>query len=690
MNRRPILVSVVLLAVGAGGACQRQPEPPRPSPVVRPNIVLVTIDTLRADRLRRGLTPNLDALAARGTSYSNVRASVPLTLPSHVSIMTGTHPYAHGVRENGVVFDGKVPTLAQQFKKAGYHTAAFVGAYVLNRRFGLSPGFDVYDDDVRRDMAKAEQLEAERPAREVVDRALAWLGSASGPYFLWVHVYDPHVPYAPPPEYLQKAGGHAYDGEVAYADAQIGRLLDAVNARAGQTAIVVAADHGEGLGEHGEQTHGMLAYDSTLRVPLIVWAPWMVKTRFENSPVSLTDVAGSLLSAAGIASAGVNHGLLLKRTDDTTSHFPYESVVYAETRYPQRAGWHPLSVLADEEWKLIASSEAELYKVRDDPQERTNVAGTHESVVQAMQAQLRKLQANAVADARIAPEAAERLRALGYVSGSVASGRADGAAPNPASHIASWAEFERALAELQAGRVVAVLPILRALAARHPTALVFQSTYARALRETGRSRESMAIYKSAVARWPNDASLFHDLAVVAREAGETAEALRAEQAALALEGDSAMALNGIGLLHADAGRMHEALDAFEKAVKSDPTNASYWTNLGNARRSFEAVGDAMTAYRKALDLDPGYADALNGLGVLLVQSQRAAEAIPMFERALTRDPKLHEARLNLGIAYQQTGQREKAAVAYRDLLAKAPASLAREREAATQLLRQLR
>ena len=682
-------VAVTLAAVAFVFLSQRRGGGPESGFGSRPNVVLVTIDTLRADRVGRGLTPHLDALAAKGTAYRNARTTVPLTLPAHVSIMTGVPPQAHGVRENGVVFDRKTPTLARGFRDAGYRTAAFVGAYVLNRRFGLDEGFETYDDQVPRDPSKAEQLEAERPAGEVVDAAVRWLSGVQGPYFLWVHFYDPHVPYAPPAEFLQKAKGNAYDGEVAYADAQVGRLLDALDTRGGTTIVAVAGDHGESLGEHGEHTHGMLAYDATLRVPLILSAPGVARGRFADSAISLTELTGSLLAAAGVWSRPM--GMLLKRLDDPEPDVEYQSTVYAETRYPRRAGWHSLTALADEQWKLIASSEIELYDVRQDPGERTNVADQHPQIVQAMQTQLRKLAASsAKPEARVAPEAAERLRALGYVSGSSAITSDDPRAPNPAKTIAAWSAFEQALGDVQSGRAAAALPTLKSLAGEHPGAPVFQSTYAQALRAAGRARDAVAVYKAAVAKWPTDPALFHDLAVAAREAGDQAEALRAEQAALALDGNSAMALNGLGLLHADAGRMHEALDAFEKAVKVDPTNASYWTNLGNARRSFEAVGDATTAYRKALDLDPGYPDALNGLGVMLVQSQRAAEAIPMFERALARDPELHGARLNLGIAYQETGQKEKAAAAYRDLLAKAPASMVPERQAATELLRQLR
>jgi choline-sulfatase len=681
------------------------------SPVERLNVLLITIDTLRADRIGRGLTPAIDSVAARGVSFANVRATVPLTLPSHVSLMTGTIPPVHGVRENGVVFDRTRPTIARVFREAGYATGAFVGAYVLNRRFGLDAGFDVYDDAVRREEARTERLEADRPGGEVIDTALRWLaslphpgtqgtsgpggtsgtqGTEGSPFFLWVHLYDPHAPYAPPPQFLQKAGGHAYDGEVAYADAQVARLLAALDARglSASTAIAITGDHGEGLGEHGEQTHGMLVYDATLRVPLVLAAPgW---TAISGVPCHY-DVGPGLLRLAGLADrvpSGMSGGALMRLLGGGPA-VPAECASYAETRYPRRAGWHALTTIADSRWKLIASSEQELYDLQNDPRELHDVAADHPSIVQGMSATLRKMKPQESTAAPVAPDAAERLRALGYVSGSSAIRSDSPAAPNPARTIGAWADFERALGQLQSGSPSAASVALKRLAAEHPAAPVFQSTYAQALKESGNPRAAVAIYKAAVARWPNDANLFHDMAVAAREAGDPAEAMRAEQAALALDGNSATALNGLGLLHADAGRAADAAAAFERAAAADPINASYWTNLGNARRELGTIDAADAAYRRALDLDAAHADALNGLGVTLVQRKRAAEGIPLFERALARAPDFHEARLNLGIAYQESGQREKARATYDDLLRRAPASAERQRRAAAALRRSL-
>jgi len=673
-----LLVLGVSLAVMASCRAGREPNPPS----IRPNIVLITIDTLRADRIGRGFTPAIDALASAGVRFDNARSTVPLTLPSHVTIMTGLLPTEHGIRENGVVFAPQrpMPTLARLLRDAGYKTGAFVGAYVLDRRFGLAEGFDTYDDRIRRNADEGARLEAERRGNEVVDPAIAWASQTSSPFFLWVHLYDPHAPYEPPAEFAAKAGGNAYDGEVAYTDAQVGRLTGALRARGvlDSTVVVVAGDHGEGLGDHGEHTHGMLAYDSTLKVPLI-FSGFSLTPRVVNAPVSLANIASTLLAAARLTPVSGAQNLL--------APLPREQDVYGETLYPRTAGWHGLTALAGERWKLIQSSEVELYDLSNDPGELKNVSAAHPGIVQGMTTRLSAMQSTTAAPSAVPAEASERLRALGYVSGSSRT-RVDPRAPNPARVIGAWATFETALSLVTSGKPEEALPSLKGLADKFPDASVFQSTYGRALKDAGRAGEAVRVYRRAVSRI-SDASLFHDLAVAARAAGQIGEALKAEQAALALEGRNPAAMNGLGLLHAESGRPAEAASAFEQAATLDASNASYWTNLGNARRELGDLSRAEAAYRRALDADPRYADAANGLGSVFVQTGRPAEAVAWFQRALEHEPQFYEARLNLGIALQESGQPAKAAEVYQEILATAPPRFARERRAASDLLRQL-
>ena len=698
---------VLLLLAGCGRAVA-------PAPIQKPNVLLITIDTLRADRVGRGLTPAIDGLAARGVRFTAARSTAPLTLPSHTSIMTGTPPPENGVRVNGVTL-GTRPTLARAFHDGGYRTGAFVGAYVLDRRFGLSGGFDTYDDRVQRDPSGAARLEAERRGDIVVDAALQWLAGRGGDaFFAWVHLYDPHAPYNPPQEFLARAGGDAYNGEVAFADAQVGRLLEwlRTSGQAERTIVAVTGDHGEGLGDHGELTHGMLAYDSTLRVPLVLSLPpnggssdipgygsrgsrlppprgALRRTAAAlaeagqtdgtvDVPVSLADLAGTLLHAAGLAvPAGMREGPLGGSRE-----------AYAETEYPRTAGWHDLSALAFDQWKLVLSSDAELYDVTADPGEARNLASQKPALVEGARKRIADLQAGkapATASA-VPPEAAERLRALGYVSGAATPG--DDAAPNPARQIAAWNTFERELTRLSDGDARGATIGLTKLARAYPNAPVFQATYARALKDTGYPSQAVDLYRRLVARWPGDAAMYHDLAVAATAAGMSAEAVRAEQAALALQPSNAAASNGLGLMLIEQGRKGEAAAAFERAVQSDPTNATFWTNLGNVRRDAGDAARAEEAYRRALESDARSADAANGMGVLLVQGKRAPEAIRWFEQALAGAPSFAEARLNLAIAYQESGNKDKAIDTYRRVIADA-APGSREYRAASALLASL-
>ena len=408
----------------------------------------------------------------------------------------------------------------------------------------------------------SQQLEAQRRGDAVVDAALTWLSaSAAGaarsrPFFAWVHLYDPHAPYEPPPEYLEKAGRNAYDGEVAFADAQVGRLVEwlASSNLTGDTVIAIAGDHGEGLGDHGELTHGMLAYDSTLRVPLVLVVPGQPPA-VDDQPVSLVELAGTLVQLAGRSVPGGMHAGSLLAGPSTTHE------AYAETQYPRSAGWHSLAALADDRWKLIQSSELELYDLTEDPAERNNLASSKGSVADAMRQRIAALgSVRASASAAVPSDAAERLRALGYVSGAAAGSTDSETAPNPVKHIAAWNTFERELTRLTAGDARGAMPALAGLARAFPDAPVFQATYARALKDTGRVREAVEAYRRAVARWPRDATLYHDLAVAADAAGLPAEASRAEQAALALE-------------PAESGRGERPRAAADSARRSRPTRS---------------------------------------------------------------------------------------------------------------------
>lgn len=675
--------TVAALVLATLGACagQHSDQGHRTSA----NVLLVTIDTFRADRLRRGFTPALDQLAAGGLYFTNARSVAPLTLPAHTSIMTGHLPPTHGVRLNGTPWGGAGGSMATRLRDTGYQTAGVVGAFVLDRRFGLAAGFDHYDDQISRDPLAVDRLQTDRRAKDVVDHAIALLAamSADRPWLLWVHVYDPHAPYDPPADARTRAGGDGYDGEIAYVDMQVSRLLAAAQSRpdAARLATLIMGDHGESLGDHGEETHGMLVFESAVRIPLIVRAPGLSPAT-RADPASLVDVLPTVLTLAGLPATGLPGRSL------TAAPAP-EAATYAESEYPSVAGWAPVRSLVQDRWKLVIAGRPRLFDLVSDPGETTDTAAAHAATVRAMTAHVDTLQRSAAGSQTpglISAETAARLRALGYVSPSArpATDRAD---VDPAGVMAVWTEFERAQAAVAAGRAGGALPALARIARLHPSSPLFASSYAHALAAAGRSGEALAQFRKAVEQWPGDAELYHDLAVVARARGFRSEASRAEDAALAINPALPSAHHGKGLGFSDEGRHAEAARAFNEAVRHDPTNAVYQTDLGNARRALGDLDGAARAFTAALDRSPDSADAANGLGVVLVQQGRAAEAVGWFERAAA-DPTLIEAQLNLGIALQESGQPGRAREQYRIVL-RAPGAHPKEKGAARALLAQL-
>ncbi|MBE3071906.1 MAG: sulfatase-like hydrolase/transferase, partial [Acidobacteria bacterium] len=516
----------------------------------RVNLLLVTIDTLRADRVGGELTPAINALARHGASFAEARSVVPLTLPAHASLMTGLLPPNHGVRLNGVHrLSPDRPTLARLLKSAGYRTAAVIGAYVLDRRFGLAEGFETYDDDIARGDREAGLLEAERRGDVVAARALAWLQAQPDdgrPFYLWVHLYDPHAPYDPPPAWLDRAHGQPYDGEVAYADAQLGRIVDALAARGllDSTLIVVAGDHGESLGDHGEQTHGLLVYEKAVDIPLVFSAAALTAS-IRTDAASLVDVFPTVLGLLGMPPPPRHDG----RDLFAPGAARVEAEAYAETLYPEAAGCSPLYALASGRWKYIGGPAVpELYDLAADPGEQRDVTPDHRPVADAMGSRIAAITSRGVASVptALSRDAAERLRALGYVAATPATAAPGGsAAPSPTTLVRNWERFQQAVADLAAGRRDRALNALADLVRAHPDASLFHANYARALDESGNPHGAVDTYRRALARWPQNTTLLHGYAVAARDADMRDVAMKAEEAVLAIDPTDAAAQNGI-------------------------------------------------------------------------------------------------------------------------------------------------
>jgi arylsulfatase A-like enzyme/Flp pilus assembly protein TadD len=640
-----------------------------------PNVLLITVDTFRADRV--GVrTPALSRLASEGARFDAADSTVPLTLPSHATLLSGLLPLHHGVRNNGAgAFPADRDTLATLFARGGYRTGAFVGSFILDHRFGLARGFDRYDDEIRRSADEsAGSFEAERRGGEVVDRALAWLKQRDArPFFAWVHLYDAHAPYAPPAPYAQ-----TYDGEIEYVDAQVARLLAAIDRT--RTIVVVVGDHGESLGEHGETTHGLLLYEPTLHVPLIIAAP-SLRPRVVREPVSTVDVAPTIADLAGLKFAGKIDG-----TDglENPSH-----IIYAETEYPATLGWKSLASMRSGDAKLISGVTSELFDLHGDPAESVNRQSADRRTFRTLAASLDVLRATAVAarTTTVDDETRRKLASLGYIApAATTEGERD-----PRTMTALFRRYEEALWTINAGRPRDAIAPLEQLVRDDPANHVFRETLGRALRQSGDRAHAVALYREAVALAPHDADAWYNLAAALQENGNAAEAEVAVGEAAKRDPDRPELHNLRGVALAGRGDLAGAEAEFRKVVDVDPHNARAWNNLGNVLRDAGRDNDAITAYNIATAAAPRFADPLNGVGAILVQKGHPREAIPYFDSALSFAPDFYEAELNRAVALSVAGDRRASAEALRKLLARLPGGSEHERtrRAAQTLLQQI-
>jgi arylsulfatase A-like enzyme/Tfp pilus assembly protein PilF len=637
----------------------------------RPNVLLITLDTFRADRLG-ARTPALSRLASEGLQFEAASSPVPLTLPAHATLLSGLLPLHHGVRNNGAgAFPENRDTLATLLSRGGYRTGAFVGSFILDRRFGLARGFDRYDDEITRSADDASGVfEAERRGDQVVDRALAWLKENDArPFFAWVHLYDAHAPYAPPAPYEQ-----TYDGEIAYVDAQVERLLAAIDRKG--TIVVVVADHGESLGEHGELTHGLLLYEPTLRVPLIVAGP-SLQARVVPEPVSTVGVAPTIARLAGVTFNGVDGDDLLEHVGAPAPGRAPEGgrahTIYAETEYPATFGWSGLAAVRSGDSKLITGTYAELFDLRRDPAESVNRLNDDRRTYRALASSLDALRATAVAarPTTIDDETRRKLASLGYVAPAPRAGGA--AARDPRAMAPLFRRYEEAMGLINSRREHDAIAPLEELVRDDPSNHVFRETLARALRQSGDRARAVTLYRQAVALAPHDSDAWYNLASALQENGNAAEAEAVIAEAAKRDPNRPELHNVRGVALAERGELAAAEAEFRKVIDADPRNPRAWNNLGNVLRASDRGDDAIAAYEKAIAVAPRYADALNGLGAMLVQKNRPADAIRYFDEALGITPDLYEAQLNRAVALSLAGDPRGAAQQLRRLLTALPA-----------------
>jgi choline-sulfatase len=679
-------------------------------PRTRPNVLLVTIDTLRADHVGcygdpAAATPVLDALAARGVRFATAIAHAPLTAPSHASILTGLLPLGHGVRDNGsFVLPPSPTTVAEVFHAAGYRTAAFVSGFPLDHRFGFARGFETYDDRLLRGRDPRRAAYVERRAADVTRAADDWIRSAPAPWFAWVHYFDPHAPYEPPADLASRFASSPYDGEVASVDRELGHLLAAAEPGPPGTIVLVTADHGESLGEHGEATHGVFVYDATLRVPWIVAGPGIPRGRVAPVVARGIDVAPTLLDYARLRVPRAMQGRSLRPAADGQ---PMDDApAYAESLFCKlNLGWAGLHAWRTARWKLIEAPRPELYDLDADPGEKRDVSAARTDEARTLRAALQGALAASPPEASTAPdrETLERLRTLGYVAGTPSTPRPTGR--DPKDGIALVEKLERGLAEARADPPLAVAELtavlaadpdaplarryraiayqfakryadsvadLRALEERRPLTLDDLTVLAESLRLAGRNAEALAALDRARALDPRapEPPLLRGRTL--RAMGRSEEAAAALRQALALDPGNGEARRGLGELALERGATDEAASLLEPIVAGDPTDVPALVELGVARMRGGRVGDALALFERAVALDPTNAEALLDLAGALGKSGRSAEAVPRFEKAIEIGGRTKTALNGLGIARLQSGDAAGAARAFRESLALDP------------------
>ena len=684
---RLTMAAVTLLLVG----CQsRRPARATGGNFAEHPIVLITIDTLRADRLgsygsSRGLTPTLDAFAQTAARFTSAIAQVPLTLPSHATILTGRHPAAHGVRTNdGFRLDASTPTLATALHDRGFQTGAFIGGYPLQSASGLARGFDVYDDTFLNTPGVTE-----RRADQVVQAAGDWIEArGTQPFFAWIHLFDPHSPYDPPAEYAAAHRGAPYDGEIAYTDAAIARFFDRLRRLSllARSTVVVVADHGESLGEHGERTHGTFLYDATIHVPLLVKLPGQTSSRVIDAPVETADLAPTLAQIADAALPSTD-GRSLRPLLDGAAGDP-ERATYAESYYLNvLLGWSPLRAIRTSQWKYIEAPRPELYDLHADPGELHSVAAAHRALASGLGAALGREQGIVFPADLARGDAANRLRSLGYASGATASTPA-ARGIDPKDRTTEWSEIERGI-DLIAGdparSAEAFNHVLRldpanGLAMKYLGDLAFRAA---------RLQDAQTEYTRAIGAGLRHPDVYVNLASIGEREGRLADAAAALAQAVRVAPADADAWNRLGLLDTRLGRLADAADAFAKAIAAAPDRAEAYYNAAVIARRAGRGDEARDRLHQAIARNPRYAEARYELATLQLAAGDPQGALAEYRAALDARPDYAEALFGAARAELDLQMRDEARRDYERFVRVAPRAFAPQIAAARRVLQQL-
>ena len=591
---------LAVLSLAALVCARPGPAAPEAPPAAPPSLVLITLDTTRADYVGRiednsPLTPNLDALARRGTRFTRALTVAPLTLPAHCTLMTGLNPPVHGVHDNGMsALPSDIPTLATVLQAHGYETAAFVSSRVLDRRFGLDRGFGLYDDQMVAERT-GEQGYPERNAGAVTDAVLAWARRlpAGRPYFVWVHYYDAHSPYQPPGDWAGQPAAKRYGGEIAYVDREIGRLLRGLPDPPAGRLVAAVGDHGEMLGEHGERDHGVFLYRASLDVPLILAGPGVPAGSVVAETVATRALAATLLAILPYAQEARGFGSALPGVGGTP-RASEPTPVYSETLLPADTyGWSPLRAASDARLRLIVAPRPELYDFVADPSESHNLIAERPQDVRRLQLAIDEAQSGSRPSAAITPnpELAESLRSLGYLSG--ASRPREGGI-DPKDGIRLLDEFEAAKQLTREGHPRQAVEALQTLVRKSPGNVPFLMRLGEAQLAAGMTEDSLKTIAYAVSINPGLDFLHVRLAQACAQGGQVDRARKEYELALKLNPRSAPAWSGLAEIARRTGAPGEELIILQQCNAAGTRSA---TLLGRQAELELAAGDSASGKR---------------------------------------------------------------------------------------------
>ena len=643
----------------------------------KPNVLLITIDTLRADHLgcygwNAVRTPAIDALAARGVLFSRAFAHTPATLPSHTSILLGLTPNAHGVHDNSnfIVRDDFL-TLAEWLKAQGYATGAFVGAFPLDSRFGLVQGFDVYDDNYG-SQGPTDLTFVERKGDVVVGQALGWLEGRAEPWFLWVHVFDPHQPYEPPEPFRSQYPRDLYDGEIAFADSALARLFGFLKDHKieDRTAVILTADHGESLGEHGESTHGYFAYNATLHIPLILALPGMRPGRVEAN-VFQVDIFPTVCGILGKKEPTGLQGQSLLPLVQGKSRAEQPAYFEALTAYYNR-GWAPLRGYIKGGEKYMDSPIPEVYDLDRDFAELDNLAGKRDlAKIRKTFAALVRSETSPLADRagqNMDRTTAEKLRSLGYLASPQKPTKTDFTAKDDLKTLYPYHnKWQKATAAYQAGRAEEGIALLKEIVAERKDFHLAYTYLANFYQEQKHPGEAEAVLREAYAGNPESFRIMTALGIIMIDNGRFDEAVGLLEKSLTFIDFDPETWNYLGVAYWNMGRYDEALEVYDKALSLDLNYAIGFNNRGSLflsrylrERQAGDLARATEDFRRAVELDPKYASAWNGLGVGLLQSGDIDGALASWKKAVELKPDFGFALYNLGLGLLGKGDKAEA------------------------------